>query len=913
MASCADEIDQKYIVEKPKDLAMYDYLNDYAPLKEYVDRAKLPNFKVGAALDAAEFNNGGLLSMVAKSNFDEIVAGNAMKMASVVNNEGNMDFGTVQAFVEAAEESGLTVFGHTLAWHSQQPTTWLNSLLADKPDPNWTGEPEGPEAVAFPEGTLYGIDYRKYGAFPFYVMGYTPDFSQGLMMTAKPTDAGWYQYFAADGIDTSAGEEYTVTVYAKASQSATFNVNMGWGWGEGEQASSQITIGTEWGEYSAKFTGVKGDKSNVVMQPGGNSASIDYAWLVVDKTSDAKSPYITANKGGYLKAGVVYPTYTAFENKLSKCDGTVESSNLIARVHGAGDVNAPIENGAYVVHATAKVADAWDNQFFITSEYKWTAGEKAYISFDYKATTDAKASTQCHAAPGGYIHWQAIGDVNFTTEWQTFTKEFTIPSECDGKDMQSIAFNLNEFEGANDYMFKNVVWSAGSERHTLVPNYGCEGDDMSGFIVKEDRGAVAEASAANLADDGKGGKCIVVHAGAMVEYAWDSQFWINTPIAVFDGGEKCKISFRYKADKPAKASTQCHADPGAYIHWQAIGDVNFTTEWQTFVWEGAIPAECAGKGMHTIAFNLNEFAEANNYYFDDIAWECEELTEEPEVPVAPFIPLTAEEKKDTLTWAMDKWINGMIKATNGKVKAWDLVNEAVSGGGNVGDGYYDLQTANGNDADFFWQDYLGNIDYVVIAEKAARKAYAEIEGTNPNDLKLFVNDYNLESTWDDLKKVKSYVKYWIPEWEKAGAKIDGIGSQMHVSYSENAEAQAWQENRIVEMFKIMASSGKLVRVSELDMCYKNANNEELEGELTYEQKQKLAEFYNFIVKAYMENVPAAQQYGITQWCITDAPAAKSWRHKTIGGLWSEDHNTRMPAYAGWAEGLQGKTYTSPVK
>ena len=50
------------------------------------------------------------------------------------------------------------------------------------------------------------------------------------------------------------------------------------------------------------------------------------------------------------------------------------------------------------------------------------------------------------------------------------------------------------------------------------------------------------------------------------------------------------------------------------------------------------------------------------------------------------IPLTPEEKKDTLTWAMDKWISGMMEACDGKVKAWDVVNEAISGGDPDGDG-----------------------------------------------------------------------------------------------------------------------------------------------------------------------------------------------------------------------------------
>lgn len=122
------------------------------------------------------------------------------------------------------------------------------------------------------------------------------------------------------------------------------------------------------------------------------------------------------------------------------------------------------------------------------------------------------------------------------------------------------------------------------------------------------------------------------------------------------------------------------------------------------------------------------------------------------------IPLTPEEKKDTLTWAMNNWVEGMMKATGGYVTVWDVVNEAISGGGDDGEGFYVLQSASNvseNDAqnNFYWQDYLGNEDYARIAVAAARKYYAENGGTAP--LKLFINDYNLESDWDDNKRLRA--------------------------------------------------------------------------------------------------------------------------------------------------------------
>ncbi len=98
----------------------------------------------------------------------------------------------------------------------------------------------------------------------------------------------------------------------------------------------------------------------------------------------------------------------------------------------------------------------WDNQFWIVANRTLQAGEATVVQFKYKSTIPARVSTQSHAAPGAYLHWAAIGDVNFTEEWQDFEYTFTIPSEAN--DMQSIAFNLSEIRDANTYEIKDFIW-----------------------------------------------------------------------------------------------------------------------------------------------------------------------------------------------------------------------------------------------------------------------------------------------------------------------------------------------------------------------------------------------------------------------------------------------------------------------
>lgn len=285
-------------------------------------------------------------------------------------------------------------------------------------------------------------------------------------------------------------------------------------------------------------------------------------------------------------------------------------------------------------------------------------------------------------------------------------------------------------------------------------------------------------------------------------------------------------------------------------------------------------------------------------------------------------PLTPEEKKEILTPVLQNWIYGMMEATEGKVKAWDVVNESISGKDIDGDGYYDpwsvtrgtVESAEDAKNNFYWQDYLGDLDYVRTAVAAARKGFADAGG-NPEELKLFINDYNLETAYDDNKKLKSLI-HWIEEWEKDGVtKIDGIGSQMHVTCSMDPAKQKENEEAYVNMLKLMVASGKgkLVRISELDMGLEDMNGNLVKTtDMTEEQHKVMRAYYEFIVKKYLEIVPKEQQWGICQWCATDSPANSGWRPGLPVGLWDLDYY-RKHTYAGFAAGLGAPEYWKEAK
>ena len=371
--------------------------------------------------------------------------------------------------------------------------------------------------------------------------------------------------------------------------------------------------------------------------------------------------------------------------------------------------------------------------------------------------------------------------------------------------------------------------------------------------------------------------------------SWEAQFAYDFSEA-FQIDKTYKLNFRVKGSAAGKMSAGFQITDG-YHSAGEFGTVDFNTQWK----DVELTCVCSAEGGTRLIFSFGEFA--GDIYIDDFRFSVEG---------AGYIyeELSAAEKKQVLTDAMDRWIKGMMEVTATRVSAWDAVNEAISGRDTNGDGFYELESAQwGSSNNFYWQDYLGSEDYVRIVIAKARKYYEEFGGTAP--LRLFINDYNLESDWDDNKKVKSLI-HWISVWESDGVtKIDGIGTQMHVSYYENEAIQKSKEEHYVKMLQLMANTGKLVKISELDMGYVDKNgNTVATVNITDAQLRKMADYYDFIVTKYFEIVPPAQQYGITQWCPTDSPGAlgTGWRGGEPVGLWDQNHK-RKYAYAGFANGL----------
>ncbi|MDT0678099.1 endo-1,4-beta-xylanase [Autumnicola musiva] len=461
-----------------------------------------------------------------------------------------------------------------------------------------------------------------------------------------------------------------------------------------------------------------------------------------------------------------------------------------------------------------------------------------------------------------YKDWYNSGGDNTeafetTSQWQQVN--FSI-SDFQG-DTFSIAFDLGYLPDVTYYVDVNNISVVDLDTEAAPVNVITNGDFEEGNL--DDWNGYGNGSTRAVSAEGEGygnsGYAMVLMNPVEAQlYEAQQVFALSEPL---EEGTEYTYSFYVKADAPATIQVQLQGGSAQYS-----GPIEIGTTW-TQITRTVTPTA----GNDTFVFDFGQTA--TTFYIDDVVLTSGEVAT-GSGPV--IIEMPEEEKAEKIGEAMEYWISEMVTHYTNEVTAWDVVNEPMREGGSLRDG----NVTDAASDDFYWVKYLGK-DYAVTAFNLARQ-YAE-----PSDV-LFINDYNLESSPAKLDGLIEYVQYI----ESEGATVDGIGTQMHVSLNTSRE-------NITSMFQKLAGTGKMIKISELDVRLGTASP-------TAEQLADQADMYQFVIDSFNQYIPDAQQYGITIWNISDNENEHEfWLPEESPNVWNADYE-RKNAYKGVADGLAGR-------
>ena len=562
-----------------------------------------------------------------------------------------------------------------------------------------------------------------------------------------------------------------------------------------------------------------------------------------------------------------------------------------------------------------KSGNLWDVQF--CQDIEPLEAGKTYV-LRFKARTNGSGRIQvCVQQPSnGY---PAIGYNTFEvgTDWVTCEKEISY-AEDDGNSYTRVCINTGADVGTywiDNVEFGEKISNPDAHRTNLLKN-GSFDADISDW---QKWNGTDGCNTWNADEGNRGAGCLqVVNETDQTGNQWKVQIHSNF-LSTIPEGTKFYVSYYIKC-LSGTGSVRCSTTGKA--HYQ--GDQAVNTEWQRIEWEVTAGGEVEG-----LNFDLAQMA--NTYLIDDVVVSLEPFTKESAAKrKAPrraskivYTFKTAAEKQEALTNALEAFIKGVADhlAEKGVVASgYDVINEAIAdGNGNAVRGFNNVFGGSTTDDDgnttydsaptedqengltlnwgnnrFYWGYYVP--DYGVKAFQFARKYL-------PAETKLFINDYNLETS---PSKLAALIK-WVNEIDAANGSpiVDGIGTQMHVSIStsDDAEANAAKIKTLREQvdaqFKTLAATGKLIRVTELDVALGTSSP-------SAAQYKAQSDAYQTIFESYFENVPEAQQHGITIWSLTDAEDEHEyWLKGDVPNLFDASFKRKW-AYKGVCDAIAGE-------
>ncbi len=218
---------------------------------------------------------------------------------------------------------------------------------------------------------------------------------------------------------------------------------------------------------------------------------------------------------------------------------------------------------------------------------------------------------------------------------------------------------------------------------------------------------------------------------------------------------------------------------------------------------------------------------------------------------------------------VEDYIKTTVSRYQGRVRSWDVVNEAFDDG-------------SGNLRNTVFLRRMGS-DYI-------EKCYRWTREADP-DVLIFYNDYNM--VIDDTKRGAAVAM--IDDFIARDVPVDGFGFQMHISY------QGPSKSKIASTAKEITDRGLLLHFSELDIRANPNNNisslSEERAELQKAKYKEVTEVYN--------SIPDQSKFALTIWGMRDNESwlLDFWGHIDWPLLYDEQFNIKK-AHTGILEGLE---------
>jgi len=319
------------------------------------------------------------------------------------------------------------------------------------------------------------------------------------------------------------------------------------------------------------------------------------------------------------------------------------------------------------------------------------------------------------------------------------------------------------------------------------------------------------------------------NSGGVAVDLWDIQV-ITRDFSV-EPGKTYRIAWYARASQDADLQIDIRLPSGIVYRNSAWGQYpQVGTDW-TYQYVDITPS--AGDNSMAVAFYGGTSVAV--YYLDDIqifdTAYVETRGDAPGLTFTSTADLAGELANDAIGAAFKNYVYGMVQHFD--TYAWDVVNETFA------DGSGQFRTRQNTSNGFVWGTYFGSTKNWVDKAFAYAADACRRYGKTPV---LYLNDYNLEI---DNAKLSAYCEY-----AKNNPDVTGVGTQMHLDM-----AIPGLESKIENHLRALVATGKMVRISELDI------------KTTDENRQ--AELFKFIFQKYLEIVPQAQRGGITFWGIND--------------------------------------------